>query len=173
MYSNEYAYLDNGFCTGFIKDYAGGDYALMALLPKEGVKVSEFAKQLTGEALMVLFSSAAQLECEAMLPKFPCDFGKTLNKDLEELGIKLAFSPKAQFGRISPLPVNIGEVIHKTFIEVNERGTRAGAVTSVMMKMAAMPIPRPKVYLDRPFVYAIVSKKQLVPLFIGCVNTMA
>ena len=57
-------------------------------------------------------------------------------------------------------------MIHKTFIAVDELGTRAGAVTSIAIKEMAMPM-YVQIYLDRPFVYMIIDNETKLPLFIG------
>ena len=63
---------------------------------------------------------------------------------------------------------------HKTFISIAEQGTRAGAATSVSMRVtAAMPDEEPKIVrLDRPFVYAIVDTQTNLPLFLGTVESL-
>ena len=64
--------------------------------------------------------------------------------------------------------IYISEVIHKTHIEVDESGTRAAAATAVVpVEATAVPAPVPQVYLDRPFVYAIVDTHTNLPVFIG------
>ena len=65
----------------------------------------------------------------------------------------------------------INRVIHKTFIEVDNMGTRAAAVTAVeVYPESAMPIEPKTVKLDRPFLYAIVDNATGLPIFIGTVN---
>ena len=64
----------------------------------------------------------------------------------------------------------ISRVLHKSFIAVDERGTKAGAATAVEMvaESAAGPIAEPKtVYLDRPFVYMLVDMESGAPLLMG------
>ena len=90
-----------------------------------------------------------------------------------------AFDPtKADFSKINDLsvdgalPLYIDDVLHKTRIEVCEKGVKAAAVTAVMMACgAAMPEPKKKVYieLDRPFVYMILDQNN-VPVFIGAAS---
>ena len=64
----------------------------------------------------------------------------------------------------------ISGVVHKTFIEVSERGTRAGAATMVAVNGGAAPPQEIRtVYLDRPFVYMIVDCESNLPIFIGTV----
>ena len=63
----------------------------------------------------------------------------------------------------------INKVIHKTYISVAERGTRAGAATSVVMDVTSEPIEQHTVKLDRPFVYMIIDMQYNLPIFIGAV----
>ncbi len=68
----------------------------------------------------------------------------------------------------TPAPAYIGKVIQKTFIEVDESGTKAGAATVVsMLKNTAIMIDKKYVRIDRPFVYMIVDTENFLPLFLG------
>ncbi len=68
----------------------------------------------------------------------------------------------------------INRVIHKTKIEVDERGTKAGAVTDVEMKTESTPPAEPKtVNLNRPFFFMIVDSQFNMPLFMGVLNDVA
>ena len=116
-----------------------------------------------------------------MIPKFKYNYGESLKEILPELGMETAFNPDlADFTKINDLsvpdsrPLYIDDVIHKTKIEVTEKGTKAAAATAVVMGAdAAAPIEKKKVYiyLDRPFVYMIVDKNN-VPLFIGAATQL-
>lgn len=66
-------------------------------------------------------------------------------------------------------PLYIGDVIHKTAFEINEKGTEAAAVTAVMMECTSAMPPQDLIYLrfDRPFVYGIVDLETGTPLFLG------
>ena len=63
----------------------------------------------------------------------------------------------------------ISRVIHKTFIQVGEKGTKAGAATAVEIKCTSIDRPddQKQVYLDRPFVYMLIDCENNVPFFIG------
>ena len=93
---------------------------------------------------------------------------------LKAMGIEQAFTSSADFSNISETPLAIGNVIHKTYINVGEKGTRAGAVTAVLvMATSARPSSQPKeVILDRPFVYSIVDTDTGLPIFIGVLNNI-
>lgn len=108
------------------------------------------------------------------LPKFKVEFSKNLNEMLKEMGIQNAFSPVgAEFK--NKMYINlldnayISNVLHKTFIEVDENGTEAAAVTAViMMTNLAMPIEQPKQFIaDKPFIYFIRDNESGAILFMG------
>ena len=113
------------------------------------------------------------------LPKFKAEYGTELGATLKSMGMKNAFDKDlADFHNMGTWKegnVLISKVLHKTFIEVSEQGTKAAAATAVIMeKCTAMPIfKEPKeVILDRPFVYMIVDMQNQIPLFIGTEMTV-
>ena len=171
MHSMEGRYLDDGKATGFIKNYKDGKYSFAALLPNEGISIDDYIASLTGEGLIATLSGAKDESLTAVLPKFGYDYKITMNDALKALGMPTAFDAQnADFSKLGTSTVGnlyIGEVLHKTHIEVNENGTRAGAVTSVMMCGAGLP--NYSVTLDRPFVYVIVDNATNLPIFIGTV----
>ena len=86
------------------------------------------------------------------------------------MGIKKAFDPKeSDLGKISDTKLYISNVIHKTFIKVDERGTEAGAVTMIAADGSAM-METKEVILDRPFLYMIIDTDANLPIFIGAVT---
>ncbi len=91
-----------------------------------------------------------------------------MNDALIAMGMPSAFL-KADFSKMSNEDLFISQVLHKTFISVDERGTRAGAVTSVQMNKESCPDGIIEITLDRPFVYAIVDNATGLPIFIGAV----
>ena len=92
-----------------------------------------------------------------------------MNDVLTALGMGIAFSESAaDFSRIccAPRDIWIGEVRHKTFVDVNEEGTEAAAATSVGFMLVSLP---PTVVVDRPFVFAIRERFSGTILFIGLI----
>ena len=67
----------------------------------------------------------------------------------------------------------INSILHKTKIELDQYGTKAAAATTIAMTVTSAPVGKPKkVYLDRPFIYAIVEKQTSLPIFIGVLNSV-
>ncbi|MBQ2737213.1 MAG: serpin family protein [Clostridia bacterium] len=173
MYSTEGKYLEDENAVGFIKYYKGSKYAFVALLPDEGITVSEYINSLNGEALSSMLANAKSRTVRAAIPKFDTDYTVEMNDILKSMGMQDAFDGKrAEFGGIGEWrdgPIYIGDVIHKTYIQVGERGTKAGAVTAVRLDgaMSQDPMEVKQVILDRPFVYMLIDCEASLPFFIG------
>ena len=174
--STEHAYFTVNGAEGFIKDYSGGKLAFAALLPPKGMTVDQYMKKLTGSAFIKGYKKRKtdNILVYTRMPEFSYDDTVSLKKPLRKLGVKTAFTGKANFSKIASARMRIDEVLHKTHISVDKDGTEAAAATAILMKATAMRPQQPqtirKVYLNRPFVYAIVQKKTGTPLFIGVVK---
>jgi len=105
------------------------------------------------------------------MPKFKLEYEIELNDVLKSLGMEVAFdSTRANFSRMRTLPTDtlyISKVKHKTFVEVNEEGTEAAAVTSVEMAEATSANPFSHIRVDRPFIFSIRERHSGTILFIG------
>lgn len=178
MFSTESVYLEDENATGFIKPYQSG-YRFAALLPKEGMTPEEYLETLDGEKFLTLLSEArTKVSVLARMPKFEAEYEVELNNILQRMGMREAFDMgKADFSGIGSAADGnffIGRVLHKTYIAVDELGTKAGAATAIEIRSLAAVREEEiyEVYLDRPFVYAIVEDKTNVPVFMGVVNTL-
>ncbi len=150
--------------------YGDKKFSMVILKPRAGVDFAQLTEKLRGTDLWsTLASSFRPLEVQLALPKFKFSYENKLNDELSGMGMGIAFTPAADFSGISTAPLTISEVKHKSFIEVNEEGTEAAAVTSVGMVLTSLP----QVYTfnaDRPFLFAIREMKTGLILFIGQVN---
>ena len=174
MYSSEGVYLEDENATGFIKYYKGGKYAFAAMLPHEGVSVSDYIASLDGKPLHAMLANPQYTTVLTSIPKFELEYSVEMSEILEGMGMPRAFdSENAEFERLGVFSegnIYISRVLHKTFISVGEKGTRAGAVTVVEMSGEGAPAEpeEPKqVYLDRPFVYMLIDCENGIPFFIG------
>lgn len=171
MPSGENIYLEDDNATGFIKDYKDGKYAFAALLPDENVNINDYVESLTGERISAILGNSQNERVSVKIPKFNCEFNMGLKDVLSDMGIELAFDEgKADFSKMAKSSMGnifIGDVFHKTFITVDERGTKAGAVTKVEVKDTAALTQVKEVFLDRPFVYMIIDKTNNLPIFMG------
>ena len=175
MHSEEYTYLEDDLATGFIKYYKDRKYAFVAMLPNEGVSVSQYVDSLTSEHLRELLNNPLDVTVFASIPKFETEYDIEMSEVLQEMGMTDAFDWQvADFSRLGTYNVDgmnicINRVLHKTFISVSEQGTRASAATAVeMVAEGAMEIVEFKeVVLDRPFVYMLIDCETNLPFFIG------
>ena len=169
MCSDENTYLENDGCKGFIKQYKGGKYSFAAILPDSDIE--SFVSSLSGEKLGRILDSAETCTVETKLPKFSYEYSSNLNDALSSLGMPTAFEQNnADFsgiGKSTMGNISIGEVIHKTKIEVNEKGTKAGAAALVEIVDTCAPIYNKSVILNCPFVYMILDNETMLPLFTG------
>jgi len=176
MYSVENQYLEDENGKGFVKYYKDGKYAFVALLPDEDITVSEYIASLNGEKLQNLLAKSKSVKVYTSIPKFETEYDVELSDVLKVMGMEDAFDEdKADFagmGTCKEGNVYINRVLHKTFISVDEKGTKAGAATAVEMTtdgVAAQDDNRKEVYLDRPFVYMLVDCENQIPFFMGTV----
>lgn len=177
MYSSELGYLRDEHASGFVKYYRDRDYAFAALLPDEGVALEDYASSLTGERLRQLLAQAdGSIFVQTAIPQFSASYGADLAETLGTMGMTDAFDPSgADFSRMGTCDAGrlyISRVLHKTFINVDAKGTQAGAATAVEVMEGSAMGPEETVYLNRPFLYMIVDCRSDVPIFIGTVSQL-
>ena len=176
MHSKEHRWLETAAATGFVKPYKDGRFAFAALLPNEGVTLADCAASLTGEDLANLLKDPASRDVRVTMPKFEAEYSADLSGALRAMGMELALGGGdfSGIGTSAEGPLYISRVIHKTFISVDEKGTKAGAATAVEMAPTSAPMEDPKVViLDRPFLYFIFDTQTGLPLFVGAVTDPA
>ena len=179
MHSTESKFLCDDLAVGFLKYYEGGDYAFAALLPNEGITVEEYLDTLTGDHLNELLSSAEDSTVHATMPRFTLEYDVQLSDVLKAMGMTDAFDgDKADLSGIGHSErgnLFINRVLHKTYICVDGKGTKAGAATAVeVYDECAMIVDKVQVVtLDRPFVYLLIDTRHKIPFFIGTMQDPA
>jgi TPR repeat protein len=147
-----------------------GGYSMLFILPGEGVKCDE-AAEYVAKNFDTLLKNMEITDVNLSLPKFTTDFGMSLKNTLASLGIKRAFEGKAQLGGISDEALYISDVVQKTYINVNEKGTEAAAVTMAVAGLLSMrPSKIEVITFDRPFIYAIIKDNGNQVMFAGKVG---
>lgn len=176
MHSEEQFYLRDDQTQGFMKYYQGGRYAFVALLPDKEISILDYVEGLDGQQLKELLEDPTSVPVAATMPKFESEMEVDLVEVLKEMGMVLPFdSAQADFTAMGTCPegkLYINQVLHKTYIEVEEKGTQGGAATVVGMNSAAAPEEPEEqmvVTLDRPFVYLVVDTSSMLPVFMGTV----
>lgn len=153
--------------------YGNKKFSMVALRPKDGVTVADLVETFSGTgqwAALLNESSFSPRKIKLHFPKFKFSYSNKLNDELAALGMTTAFSPTADFTGINLQgQLRISEVRHKSFIEVNEEGTEATAVTSVGIVLTSVPVV-PVMKFDRPFLFVIRESSSGLIMFVGQVN---
>lgn len=172
---------------GFIKDYEN-DFCFVGILPPKGKNIDKFIEGLDGKEFVDSFlKPKGDADVLIKVPKFSYDYDTKLSDTLKDMGVKEAFK-KWEYGQKDSADFSgmfdeknhayIQEVIHKAYIDLDRKGTSAAAATYVSVGGTAegaidlKPPKEIKIYLDRPFVYAIVDKETGAPIFIGAVKNL-
>jgi serine protease inhibitor len=150
--------------------YAHDRFSMVAILPAEGVSVKQLVAGLDSAKLRSWTAGLGAQHGQVYIPKFKFAYEKSLKDPLINLGMGNAFSDAANFTGIRAAGgLSITDVKHKAFVDVNEQGTEAAAVTSVEMGTTASA-PIPTLEFNRPFIFVIREMKTGLVLFVGVVN---
>jgi serpin B len=152
--------------------YGGEAFAMTIVLPAEAVGIDGFVESLDADAWAEIIAGLTETELLVALPKFRLEYEKNLNEVLKALGMAVAFDPaEADFSRMHrdalSMQLHISRVKQKAFVDVDEEGTRAAAVTSVEIGVTSMPL---MFRADRPFLFAIRERLSGAVLFTGVVR---
>jgi serine protease inhibitor len=167
----EYRYAETDRFQAISLPYGNGRLSLYVFLPNSNVGLQRFNQTLTPENWHTWMGLFSKQEGTIQLPRFKFEYSTSLNQALKALGMTIAFDPtQADFSGISTEATAIDQVQHKTFMEVNEEGTEAAAVTSVAMMRASMQQSQPfQMVVDRPFFCVIRDNQTGTILFMGTV----
>ena len=160
--------------------YEARELSMLILLPKED-DISSIEADLNIKNLLKYKKLLKPEKVELSLPRFKFETKYFMAKDLVRMGITDAFTLGIDFGGKADFSgmtgdrlLNISEVIHQAFVEVNEEGTEAAAATAVVMKVGcAGPMPPPVIKVfkaNHPFIFIIQQQNTGNILFIGRVN---
>lgn len=169
--NEEYISGQNG--QGVLLPYDDGRLGLLLMLPDEGISLTDYLAGWGNSTIPNLLAARESTLVSLVCPKFKTDWSASLGDSLRAMGLEGAFDPdQADFSAMGAAsgPIYIGDVIHKTAFELNEKGTEAAAVTAVIMECGSAMVETPQpiiLRLDRPFVYGIVDLETGTPLFLG------
>jgi len=163
-------YSSNDIMQAVEMPYGAGNYSMIILLPQYNKTPDDIIDLLSNENWNSWLSEFYEAEkVQIHLPKFKFEYKNQLNDELINMDMGIAFSSTADFSKIN---LNgglfISRVIHKTFIEVNEEGTEAAAVT--MVEMGTTSTGEETVihfYVNQPFIFAIKEKYTNTIIFMG------
>lgn len=166
-----YGFFDELDCMALDMPYQDSDLSMFVLLPGERSGLKTLAEKLQGLNLVDLAERMDEQEVQVKFPKFKADYSVELSEILKKFGLNKMFSEDAEFDNMleSPESVFVSKVLHKACIEVNEEGTEAAAATGMIMMTRMMMTLPPQFVCDRPFLYMIWNKKNI--LFAGAFVT--
>ncbi len=152
--------------------YQRGELSMVILLPHDIGGLSDVEHTLSYDTLKGVMAKMSFAKLELTLPKFKTTSTFSLASTLKKMGMKSAFEfgPADFSGMDGTKKLYISEVVHKAFVDVNEKGTEAAAATAVGMR-AGSAAPRPETIIpfkvDHPFIFLIRDRKTDSILFMG------
>jgi serine protease inhibitor len=154
--------------------YGNSAYSMTVVLPNAGQSVDGVLSALQSNAWLTWMTQFRDAEVDLYLPRLKLTWERMLIPDLQALGMRAAFQAGgADFTRMSPLgdQLFISTVKQKTYVDVNEEGTEAAAVTNVGVTLVSLPV-RTSFRVDRPYIFAIRERLSGTILFLGAIRRM-
>ncbi len=165
--SGNYSLLVEDDLVATTLEYKDAKYLFHIIMPEE---LNEFYEEFNYSEFQRIKNNMTKRDIVLKIPKFKLEKNMNLNEVLQSLGIQKAFSSaEADFSGMVNLQrldenVYIGDVLHSTFIEIDEKGAEAAAVTSVEMRTISLPMP---VEFNNPFIFLIENSGTETILFLG------
>lgn len=167
MYQKDtFAYAQTDNAQYLDMPYGNKVFSMTVILPAENKTTTDVLNSLTVDNWTATLNSMSKKTEMVYFPRFKVTNSFNLNKALQDMGINAAFTDLADFSNISNMPLQISEVIHKTYVTVDEEGTEAAAITSIGIVTTAMP-EMIVFNVNKPFLFVIREKSTGVILFIG------
>lgn len=156
--SRTFAYFEDNDVQVVSLPYTDSRFRMYIVLPKKSLSIGKLCSMLTPENWSN-WKQCYSREGALSLPKFKLEYQIGLKSILAEMGMPTAFSAVADFSKITARKSFISDVIHKTFVDVNEEGTEAAAVTAIPLAGAGFHEPQKpfSMVVDRPFFFALES----------------
>ena len=152
-------------------DYRDSDFVMTLVLPNDVNGLAKIETSMTAAAFTKALESLKLQRVSLFLPRFKFRAGGNVNRALQQLGIRAAFSTSADFSGIlqeGAGPLMLDSVFHDAFIAVDEQGTEAAAATALVMGVRSMPLGKPmEIRADHAFLFVIRNKKSGHILFLG------
>jgi serpin B len=141
--------------------YQGDRYSMYVALPPEGVDLDKVIPQISEERFNSALEMMRPVRVKLSLPKFKVETSMLLNSALQNMGIRTAFTSAADFHGISAMgPLVLDQVKQKCYVQVEEKGTEAAAVTVAQIRLTSVrvnPDDMAVMNVDRPFVFVITD----------------
>lgn len=169
----DYAQMDR--CSMVTLPYANTAFTMNLILPNKGVNMDELIGELDGSSWQSMMAHRKNIKVTLSMPRFKVENRfDNIKEVLASMGLSLPFSSNADFSALSDVPAFFSQVIHKSYISVDEDGTESAAIT-LIPEYLLDPVPNPlevTLLLDRPFIFAITEKSTGVILFMGKITKL-
>ncbi|EAT42829.2 AAEL005665-PA, partial [Aedes aegypti] len=155
--------------------YADGRFSMIVVLPNVNSNLNELLNALTSESINEAIRSMDETEVNLQLPRFQIDYDCSLKSGLQQLGINRIFQDNAELGLIfrgGPVPAKVSDVLQKTVIVVDEKGSTASSASgsSLVFTIAS----EPELFIvNRPFMFFIEEESTGAVVFAGKVENPA
>lgn len=164
---NKFKYYQNSDLQAVDLPYGDGTYAMTVILPNQNISVNDLALNFTNSYWQSIINGMQAKHIHLFLPKFEYEYKIELKNILQQMGMKKAFSGDAEFTKIIKTDkIQISRILHKTYVDVNEEGTEAAAVTAVEFEATSVS----NMEVNRPFIFAIRELSTNTIIFIGKVE---
>jgi len=159
-------YFENDQYQFIAKPYKDSNLSFCIILPKKLFGIEEIEKEMNNDFFRTILDSTYSTKTSLTIPKLKLESSYLLNSALINSGLKSAFTNEADFSGITKEePLGLGQVLHKTWMELDEEKTEAAAATTTMMITG---LPSYKIFkADHPFVFFIVDNSSRTIVFMG------
>jgi serpin B len=170
--TNDLPYAEVGDARVVELPYASGKMSMIVVLPNARDGLHKVEQAMNGKSLESWAKAVRRTSVHVTLPRFKTTTSLSLAEELSRMGMPLAFdAERADFSGVDgSKDLFISAVVHKGFIEVDEKGTEAAAATAVVMSYASARVdePTPKEFrADHPFLFFLRDKALGHTLFMG------
>ncbi|MGA2623853.1 MAG: serpin family protein [Bacteroidota bacterium] len=163
-----FSYAETAAYQAIELPYGDSLFSMIVVLPCPGQSIEAFVDEMTNDSWNAIKEGLHPQLGTMYLPKFKLEFGKSLVDQLRAMGMGVAFGAGADFTKINrDGGLFISDVEHKTFVQVDEEGTEAAAVTSVEISRTSVGPPEFVMRVDRPFFFVITERSSGTLLFVG------
>ena len=173
--SGRYRYQKGENFQAVALPYGEGRMSMYVFLPDQGVSLDQFAGSITAERWADWMGKFGSKPGSITLPKVKLEYQHELSTTMKGLGMGIAFEPgKADFSNLFTglkEDLFIGFILHKTYLDLNEEGTEAAAVTVVGVVATSAPMPEERfdMVVDRPYLMAVRDDQTGAILFLGAI----
>lgn len=165
-------YYSDEYCEVFQLDYTGNKHSMLIVLPKYDVKIDDFIKICNEDYMDNVKKNFKKSNFGLKMPRFTLENTYSLLENLRNNGLKNSMSRQANYSRMYNGSVVVSKVVQKSYLDVNEKGSEAAAVTKICIcpRGGHWPKPEKNITVDRPFMLYIIDNDLGVNLFSGVVK---